>query len=243
MDRIIRAVGALTVVATASVGCSSTGGEGGAEPVTVFAAASLEGAFDELIDEIAQAIDVEVVYDGSSTLVLQIHEGAHADVLATANESTMGDAVDSELTHSEPVLFASNGLVMAVAEGNPLGISSLRDAIEHDYAVCAVQVPCGDATTQLFDQAGLLLDPISEEQSVTAVANRVAEGDVDVGFIYTTDVASRPELTSVFPEEANIVNTYPIATVSDDPRAQEFVDFLLSDDGARILQKHGFGQP
>ena len=56
--------------------------------VRVYAAASLQAAFDDLAEgfELAHPeIDVEpIVYDGSSTLATQIVEGAPADVFASA---------------------------------------------------------------------------------------------------------------------------------------------------------------
>lgn len=241
--------GSLGIVALALTACSP-GGDGGTEPgetLTVFAAASLQEAFDELLDEFGQDHpDLTInpgVYDGSSTLVTQLEEGAEADVLATANESTMADAVAAGLTRSTPELFASNDLVIAVPEGNPHGIGDLPDVLDLDYAICAEQVPCGEATAALFDAAGLDPDPISEEQNVTAVANRVSAGEVDAGFVYSTDVAARPELTGISPEAAQIVNFYPLAVTADSNAGAEFVEFVLSERGGQILAEYGFGKP
>lgn len=215
--------------------------------LTVFAAASLQEAFDDLLAQFGAAHpDVAVnpaVYDGSSTLVVQLQEGAEADVLATANEPTMADAVDAGLLTSDPALFASNDLVIAVPANNPHDVADLLDVLDLDYAICAVQVPCGDATAQLFDAAGLTPEPISEEQTVTAVANRVSAGDVDAGFVYSTDVAARPEVTGISPQVAQIVNLYPIGTTSDSEVGAAFVEFVLSAEGTGVLASYGFGQP
>lgn len=231
-------------------GCASgtTPEEGdGSQTLTVFAAASLQEAFDEILEAFgAEHQDIQIqptVYDGSSTLVTQLAEGAEADVLATANEGTMADAVAAEVNNNEPVLFALNDLVIAVAKDNPLNIQDLPDVLDHDYAVCAEQVPCGDATRQLFEAANLELDPISEEQNVTAVANRIVEGDVSAGFVYSTDVAARPELLGISPQAAQIINNYPIVATSDSPVAQQFIDFVLSERGQAILKEYGFGAP
>ncbi|MGJ8493607.1 molybdate ABC transporter substrate-binding protein, partial [Glaesserella parasuis] len=85
-----------------------------ADPVTgtvqVYAAASLQRAFDEIaaaFEDAHPSVDVVTVYDGSSTLATQIGQGAPADVFASADEKNMqkiGDlAVDARI-------FAANTL-------------------------------------------------------------------------------------------------------------------------------------
>lgn len=218
--------------------------------ITLYAAASLQAAFDELITRFEQrnpSASVEApVYDGSSTLVAQLIEGADADVLATADEATMADLVAAGLEDAEPQLFATNTLVIAVAPGNPLGIDDLDDLAGTDYAVCAPAVPCGAATTELFGLEGVALDAITQEQNVTAVAERVAGGEVDAGLVYATDVATRTaELEAVVPSAAGeVVNAYPITTLDGaDEAAAGFVAFVLSDEGRSVLAELGFGPP
>src|SRR5699024_650640 len=100
--------------------------------LTVFAAASLAEPMDDLLEVFVEEhpdVDVQpAVYDGSSTLVTQLTEGADADVLATANTTTMDDLVaefdDRDL---QPTPFATNTLVVAVPKGNPMGIEGLDD--------------------------------------------------------------------------------------------------------------------
>ncbi|WP_420110893.1 molybdate ABC transporter substrate-binding protein [Pseudactinotalea sp.] len=258
------------LTALALVGACSAGGgaendaptdasteQGAAEPedqvsgtVTLYAAASLEAAFTDLIVEFEQqnpSISVEPpVYDGSSTLVTQLTEGADADVFASAAEANMQDLVAEGLNDGEPVLFATNTLVIAVPPGNPLGIEDLADLDGLDYVVCAPEVPCGAATQTLFEGAGTSVDAVSQEQNVTAVAERVARGEVDAGLVYATDIATRSDvLEAVVPSNADeVVNRYPITTlVGADEAASVFVDFVLSDDGQAVLEEYGFGRP
>lgn len=257
--RALAAVGVAGLVLAGLGGCASgqageppTGAVGGAGDdlsgdLTVFAAASLQGVFDELLAQFAaEHPDVDAarpVYDGSSTLVTQLREGARADVLATADESTMQDALEAGVMTSRPEVFATNDLVIAVPEGNPRGVKDLPDVTGLAYAMCAEQVPCGAGAAELFAAAGLAPDPISEEQSVTAVANRVTAGEVDAGFIYATDAAARLELTGIFPRAASVTNSYPIGTLSASPAGAAFVDFVRSARGRAVLQAYGFGLP
>ncbi|CAM3643022.1 molybdate ABC transporter substrate-binding protein [Occultella aeris] len=260
--RLIALLGA-TAAGLALAACSSGGGDedptgaGTSETaedvggtLTVFAAASLQESFDELLAAFAeQHPDVEVapaVYDGSSTLATQLEEGASADVLATANEETMQRITTGDLAARAPELFATNTLVIAVPTGNPEGIADLPDLDDTTFVICAPEVPCGDATVELFEVAGFDGTPVSQEQNVTAVAERVVNGDVGAGLVYGTDVASRSdELEAVVPTGADgIVNDYPIVELDGaQPAAALFVEFVLSDEGQAVLAEYGFGAP
>ena len=229
---------------------ASGAGGGGDQTLTVFGAASLTEPMDELLEMFAEEHpDVTIqpaVYDGSSTLVTQLTEGAQADVLATANTSTMDDLVAAFPDQSyEPTLFATNTLVIAVPEGNPQGITGLDDLLEATFVVCAPEVPCGAAATELFEIAGFEGEPLSLEQNVTAAAERVVSGDVDAALVYATDVVSRDdELEAVVPDEAgDVINEYPIVALDGSALGQEFTDLVLSEDGMHVLAGYGFGVP
>ena len=113
-------VAAVLAIATAASASAAT--------VTVFAAASLSGAFTAATKAFAAAhpgTEVQCSFAGSSTLVQQIHEGARADVLASADEATMEKLVDGGATVAAPQVFARNRLAILVAKGNPKKIESL----------------------------------------------------------------------------------------------------------------------
>lgn len=221
--------------------------------LTVFAAASLTAAFDELATEFeAQHPGVDVLpisYDGSSVLATQLIEGAEADVFASADEKNLAKVTDAGLAGSgEP--FATNVLQIAVAPGNPTGIKTLADLTDPDLTVvvCAAEVPCGSASHTLLDAAGVSLTPASEEQNVTAVLSKVKSGEADAGLVYATDViAAGDEVTGVEIDGADAAtNVYPIValTGSKNPdAAQAFVEFVLSDAGQKVLEDLGFGAP
>lgn len=216
--------------------------------LTVFAAASLSAAFDDLLasfgEEHPEVTIAPAVYDGSSTLVTQLIEGAEADVLATADQATMTTLVESDLPTGEPADFAANTLVIAVPTGNPKAIEDLPDLEGLTYAICAPEVPCGAAADRLFEQQAVTPTAVSREQNVTAVAQRVASGEVDAGLVYTTDIAGRAsELDAVTPSGEPVVNVYPIVTLTDSPAAAAFQDYVLSGDGQAVLAEYGFGTP
>jgi molybdate transport system substrate-binding protein len=215
--------------------------------LTVYAAASLSGAFDEIGDAFEQEnpeVRFTGVYDGSSTLVTQLLEGAPADVFASADEANMRKLEDAAV---DPTLFASNTLVIAVPAGNPGGVETLDDLADVTTVLCAPEVPCGAASATLLSNAGVTVEAASLEQNVTAVLTKVAASEADAGLVYATDVIGRDDVEAIVPDGADeVVNHYPIAALSEASNsagAEEFVDFVLSDEGQRILADHGFGAP
>ncbi|MEV7619758.1 molybdate ABC transporter substrate-binding protein [Microbacterium sp. NPDC089321] len=237
-------------------GGSATSGPGLTGEVTVFAAASLRTAFDEIAEEFEQqhpGVDVKpIVYDGSSTLVTQLQEGARADVLATADEDSMQLLVDDGLA-SDPRIFATNTLVVITPPDNPGGVTALSDLADAVTVLCAPEVPCGKASSTLLDGAGIEVTPASLEQNVTAVLQKVAAGEADAGLVYATDArpadgpceASAAEVCSFRPENwRDAVNRYPVAALDGASGAGvAFAEFVRGPEAQRILDDLGFGHP
>ncbi|WP_203135365.1 molybdate ABC transporter substrate-binding protein [Microbacterium sp. JZ31] len=224
-------------------------GGGMAGELTVYAAASLGPAFEDLAAQFEAdnpGIDVRpLVLDGSQVLATQIAEGAPADVFASADEQTMDRVTD--LVHA-PAVFATNTLAIAVPPGNPAGIEGLADLAGADVTVvlCAAEVPCGAASRALLDRAGIAFDPASEEQNVGAVLAKIDAAEADAGLVYRTDIL-RGDVDEVAAEGSDeVVNRYPIAALRDarNPDAADaFVALVRGETGQRILAEHGFGAP
>lgn len=249
MSRRLGALAGALVAVTLLSGC---GGQPGARPqLTVYAAASLTSSFTELVNAFAEAHpDIEVlppVFDGSSTLATQLIEGAPADVFASADLANMQRVEQAGLLVGESQVFATNTLQIAVAPGNPRGISSLADLADPalDVVLCAPEVPCGATARTLLDDAGVDFVAASEEQNVMAVATKVRLGEADAGLVYATDIRSAGTgLEGVqIPGADRAVNDYAIAAVSAGEAAARFVEWVLSAEGQAILAEHGFGAP
>ncbi|OOB92173.1 molybdate ABC transporter substrate-binding protein [Rathayibacter sp. VKM Ac-2630] len=234
-------------------GCSASAApDAASEPrsITVFAAASLTGVFTELADEFEAAnpgTSVELSFAGSSDLATQIENGAPADVFASADIATMRTVQEAGLTAADPVPFATNVLEIAVPPGNPAGVRSLADLAREGVAtvVCAPQVPCGVAADAVERAAGLVIEPVSEESSVTDVLGKVRSGEADAGLVYVTDVrgAGDDVLGVPFAEAEQAVNTYPIAPLTDSDAATAFAAFVTGATGRAVLDAAGFGAP
>ena len=220
--------------------------------VTVFAAASLQDAFQELATSFEAAhAGVHITFDfqGSQDLVTALDGGSPADVLATANNSTMTDAANKGLV-GEQTEFATNVLTLIVPAGNPAGVTGINDGSldKADLVICAPEVPCGEATQKLAAELGVTLNPVSEEQKVTDVRGKVESGEAQAGIVYTTDAAKSGSKVEPIALPANsVINHYPIAltkSAGNPQAAQAFIDYILSPEGQKVLQDtYGFGAP
>ncbi|MER5391491.1 molybdate ABC transporter substrate-binding protein [Saccharopolyspora sp. NPDC002686] len=247
MSKLKMIAGALLALVLLA-GCGQTGSEQ-QRTLTVLAAASLTESFDELGARFtAEHPDVQVQFDyqGSSTLAEQIKQGRPADVFASADQKNMDKVRDLV---GDPRTFATNKLAIVVPPGNPGKIGSLADlAGDHAVVVCAPQVPCGSATQKVTRAAGVQVKPVSEENDVKSVLQKVIAGEADAGLVYVTDAKEAGQQVQVidFPQAEQAVNDYPIATIKAAPQsdaAAQFVEFVHGPVGREILTKHGFGAP
>jgi molybdate transport system substrate-binding protein len=247
--RAVLAVALPTVLVATISGCTSSP----TNAVAVFAAASLKKSFTQIGERFKAenpGTSIEFTFAGSSDLVTQLTQGATADIFASADTKNMDMAADAGLLAGDPVGFASNTLVIAVAPDNPQNVASFADLTRPGVSVvvCAPQVPCGAATQSIEETTGVRLNPVSEESSVIDVLGKVTSGQADAGLVYVTDaLAAGDQVTTVeFAEAADAVNTYPIAVLRDASQAglaRKFVDLVTGEAGQKILGQAGFGTP
>lgn len=240
-----------TGAATGAASAGASGGTGKATgKVTVLAAASLQKAFEEIektVEKDNPGLDVTFDFQGSQDLVASLAGGDSADVLATANNSTMKTATEQKLVGNQTE-FATNVLTLIVPKGNPKKITGLDSSLDGaNLVICAPEVPCGEATKKLAEAQGITLNPVSEEQKVTDVRGKVESGEADAGIVYTTDAAAaKDKADKIDIPDGGVVNHYPIAPTAkpENPAgAQVFIDAVTGKAGQEILAKHGFGKP
>jgi molybdate transport system substrate-binding protein len=213
-------------------------------PLTVFAAASLQPAFDKIAAQIH--VDATFNYAGTQTLTAQLTQGAEADVFASADKTHMKTLLDAGLIGGAPEVFAHNRLEIAVAKGNPKGIHSLADLARPGLVVVLADpsVPAGKYAQQALAKANVTVHPASLEPQVTAVLSKVALGEADAGIVYVSDVVTSQKVQGVpIPDSQNVVADYPIAALKNakhNSTADAFIAFVLAPDGQSILKAAGF---
>ena len=240
-----------TGAASGAASASASSGDGKATgKVTVLAAASLQGAFEEIektVEKDNPGLDVTFDFQGSQDLVSSLAGGNSADVLATANNSTMKTAAEQKLV-GDQTEFATNVLTLIVPKGNPKKITGLDSSLDGaNLVICAPEVPCGEATQKLSSALGVTLNPASEEQKVTDVRGKVESGEADAGIVYTTDAAAaKDKADKIDIPDGGVVNHYPIAQTASPENAagaKVFIDAVTGKTGQEVLAKYGFGKP
>ncbi len=227
--------------------CAACGSADGT--VTVLAASSLTDVMSEVESQLESAdpgLDLQISYAGSSQIVQQVNEGIDADVLLLAGETALA-GLDAGAQVAEPVYFATNTLAIAVAPGNPAGVTSVADLGRDDVLVvlCAEQVPCGAAAATMFEQAGATPGVDSYEPDVRAVLSKIAAGEADAGIVYVTDVgAATPPVEAIdIPDDVNVVNRYPALVVGDSEAGAAVVADLQTPQVTALFEQAGFGLP
>jgi molybdate transport system substrate-binding protein len=212
--------------------------------LTVYAAASLTNVFS--------AIDRSEKYSfgGSNALAAQIQQGAPADVFASANMTLPTTLFEKGLC-SKPVVFTRNTLVIVVPKSNPADIHNIynltKPGVKIDIA--AKGVPVGSYTLQILENMNLssavLKNVVSQETDVREVLSKVALGEADAGFVYSTDAKTVPGQVKVIkiPAWAQPKVQYGICVVSSSsqkPAAKAFIQRVMSKAGQKKLHTFGF---
>jgi molybdate transport system substrate-binding protein len=232
------------LVLLAAPAASATSHTAVRKQITVYAAASLTNVFP--------AIDPNEKYSfgGSNTLAAQITQGAPADAFASANMSLPTQLFRNGLC-SKPVVFTRNKLVIVVPRTNPAHIRNIYDLTKPGVKIdiAAKGVPVGNYTLQILQNMNLtnavLKNVVSQETDVREVLAKVALGEADAGFVYSTDAktVAKKVLVTKIPAWAQPKVQYGICVVahsSDKPAARAFIKRVLSKAGQRKLHRFGF---
>jgi molybdate transport system substrate-binding protein len=227
-----------------------------ADDVTVFAAASLKNALDDVADAWQAATDdaVTLVYAGSSALARQIEAGAPADIFISASVDWM-DALDRaglirsgsrrDLLRNRLVLIAHGREATAV----DLDRDSLTDRLGAARLAMALvdAVPAGVYGKAALTSLGLwepLAPNVVQAENVRAALALVARGEAGYGIVYATDAVAEDNVTVVatFPVETYPPIVYPAAMTSEssNPAAVAFLAFLSAEAARPLFERQGF---
>ena len=229
--------------------------ESPADPLLVFAAASLADAMTEVGQafEVVESTEIVFNFASSSILARQIKSGAPADVFMSADEAKMDDLerggwLVADTRHS----LLGNQLVIVVPVDSQLKLSDERDLVPASVTRIALadprSVPAGIYTrTFLQDQRlwDTLVPKVIPTANVRAALAAVESGNVEAGFVYLTDAirSTRASILYRVPIDEGPVISYPVAVVRKDrlnPLATRFVSFLSQPEPMRIFISHGF---
>lgn len=229
-----------------------------AETLTIFAAASLSGAFEEIagLYRTEHPSDrVELSFAGSQVLRTQIEQGARTDVFASADPLHMTALRQRGLIGVDSV-FARNRLVV-ITPASDSTIRKLADLERSDtrLVIADARAPLGRYTQEMIDKLDrglrdgfrkrVFANLVSLESSARGVLAKVALGEADAGVVYRSDAeGARGSVRRIeIPEVWNVVSDYPIAVLTESrsrAAARAFVALVLEARGRAILERHGF---
>jgi molybdate transport system substrate-binding protein len=229
-----------------------------ADDITVFAAASLKDALDEVVAAWQQRSDarVRVAYDGSSRLAQQIMHGAPADLYISANErwmdvlekaSRIEPATRRNLIENRLVLIAHGKLAQPVTITQGFDLAGLLGNNRLSMAMVEA-VPAGIYGRTALTSLGVwaaVAPKVAQSDNVRAALALVQRGEAPYGIVYATDAVAARNVTVVgrFPPETHPRIVYPAAVVrgsANASAARGFLDFLTSAPAQGRFDHHGF---
>jgi molybdate transport system substrate-binding protein len=224
--------------------------------ITVFAAASLTNALQDLGAAFTQSTSVPVKFSfaASSTLARQIEAGAPADVFFSADSQWMDYLQERQLIKAQSRQnVVGNRLVLIAANDN-----TIRLKIAPHFGLAAAlgkgrlatgepgSVPAGRYAEQSLKKLGVWnevesrLVPADSVRSALAFVDR---GEAPLGIVYATDalVDKNVHVVDVFPEDSHLPIVYPIAlTAASHDGTAQFIAYVRGPAGDAVFKTYGF---
>jgi len=228
-----------------------------AKTITIFAAASMKNALDDINAAFTKQTGIKTVasYAASSALMKQIENGAPADVFASADLEWMDYGVQKKVIKDDTrVNLLGNRLVLIAPKDSKIG--DVKIGLGFDLAKLAGDgrvatgdvrsVPVGKYAKAALEKLGAwaAVEPkMAMAENVRAALTLVARGEAPLGIVYSTDAKVEPnvKIVGVFPEDSHPAIVYPVAlTVTAKPDAARYIAFLRSQAAKAIFDNYGF---
>jgi len=226
-----------------------------AADVTVFAAASLTDALKEAAASYEKQSPDHIAFNfgASSLLERQIEEGAPADVFFSADEAKMDSLAAKDLLLKDTRKSRlSNSLVIVTSADSRIQINSPADLATGKVRRIALAdpkaVPAGVYSKAFLEEQNLwtsVQPKVVPVDNVRAALAAVESGNIEVGMVFKTDAAisKKVKVACEIPTATGPKISYPMAVVKNSKQvesAKKFVDYLASEDAAKIFEKYGF---
>ncbi|AUX92831.1 molybdate ABC transporter substrate-binding protein [Mixta gaviniae] len=243
----------------AAIALSLSGHAVAADKVTVFAAASLTNALQDIVGQYEKGkheIKIVTSYASSSTLARQIEQGAPADLFISADQQWMDYAASkNSIEAGSRYTLLGNDLVLiapASEKAQPVRIDKNTDwkSLLKGQRIATGDpdhVPAGIYAKEALQNLGAwdTLSPVmARANNVRAALALVERNETPYGIVYGSDAVASHNVTVVghFPENSHKPVEYPMAIVNDhhQPAVSAFYDYLKGPEAAAIFKKYGF---
>jgi len=225
--------------------------------LTVFAAASMKNALDEIDAAFVQKTGIKIVasYAASSALAKQIEQGAPADIFFSADTGWMDYAVARQsINQATRTNLLGNSIVLIAPK--PSKVDKVTIGPGFDLAGLAGDgkiatgdvnaVPVGKYAKAALEKLGAwqaAAPKFAMAESVRAALTLVARGEAPLGIVYATDARVEPSVKVIgtFPADSHPPIIYPVAATSAaKPWAADYLAFLQSSQAKAIFERYGF---
>jgi molybdate transport system substrate-binding protein len=227
------------------------------QSLTVFAAASMKNALDDVDAAFTKKTGIKVVasYDASSALIKQIEAGAPADAFVSADLKWMDYGIQKKLIKEDTrVNLLGNTLVLIAAKDSKIDHVDIKPGFDLAKLAGDGRIATGDVKAVpvgIYAQAALqklgvwdAVEPkMAMTQNVRAALTLVARGEAPLGIVYSTDAKVEPgvKIVATFPEDSHEPIIYPVAaTVTAKPDVTQYLAFLRSAAAKTIFENYGF---
>jgi molybdate transport system substrate-binding protein len=227
------------------------------QTLTVFAAASLKNALDDVNAAFTKDTGLKVTasYAASSALAKQLESGAPADVFISADLNWMDYSQAKNLIKADSRYnLLGNKLVLIAGKDSKLndvkidqGFDIAKLAGDGRIAVADVKaVPAGLYAKAALEKLGswAAAEPkLAQAENVRATLAFVSRGETPIGIVYETDAKVDPavKIIGYFPESSYPPVTYPAAaTANAKPDAQKYLNYLKGSASKAVFEKYGF---
>ncbi|WP_239952646.1 molybdate ABC transporter substrate-binding protein [Pantoea sp. Z09] len=229
-----------------------------AEKVTVFAAASLTNALQEIAAQYKKHTDVEVVssFASSSTLARQIEQGAPADLFISADQQWMDDAVAKKsMDDATRVTLLGNELVLVAPRSDSAKPVTLNQQTDWKSLLKGERLAVGDpdhVPAGIYAQEALqklgawetVSPSLARANNVRAALALVERNETPYGIVYGSDAvaSAKVQVVGTFPADSHKPVEYPMAIVKEHNRAavKAFYDYLKGPEAAAVFKQYGF---
>ncbi|MEA1832574.1 molybdate ABC transporter substrate-binding protein [Methylobacterium durans] len=228
-----------------------------AEGPTVFAAASLKNALDDIAASYAKdgKPAPKISFAASNTLAKQIEQGAPADLFFSADLDWMDFLAKKDLIRADTrVSLLSNSIVLIAPKDATIGVTmapglDLAAALGSGrLAMGNVEaVPAGKYGKAALEKLGAwagVKDRVAQAESVRAALLLVSRGEAPLGIVYATDAAADPnvKVVATFPADSHPPIVYPVAITKDsaNPDAAALLAYLRGPGAKAAFEKQGF---
>src|SRR5712672_4144454 len=225
--------------------------------LTVFAAASMKNALDDIDAAYTAKIGVKIVvsYAASSALAKQIEQGAPADIFASADTDWMDYAI-AKKNINEPtrVNLLGNSIVLIAPKDSKIDSVAIGPSFDlakgiGDGKIATADVksvPVGKYAKAALEKLGAweAAEPkFAMTENVRAALTLVARGEAPLGIVYETDAKVEPgvKIVGTFPADSHPPIIYPVAaTTTAKAEAADYLAFLRSSAAKAVLEAYGF---